>query len=161
MLFNPVGISKPVRIQGCFVSDEEVENVVNFIKTQEETEYDSEVCEEIDRLAVLEKKKGNALPDPDSSPDSGADKETMDAIAVVVESQSASTTLLQRKLKIGYAKAARIMDELEEKGVIGPFEGSKPRKVLMTKQQYMEMLALNDDTAALGSLGAGSSEETE
>ncbi len=161
MLFNPVGISKPVRIQGCFVSDEEVENVVNFIKTQEDTEYDSEVSEEIDRLAVLEKKKVNSLPDPDSSPDSGADKETMDAIAVVVESQSASTTLLQRKLKIGYAKAARIMDELEEKGVIGPFEGSKPRKVLMTKQQYMEMLALNDDTAALGSLGAGSSEETE
>ena len=68
----------------------------------------------------------------------------MKAIAVVVENQMASTTLLQRKLKIGYAKAARIMDELEEKGVIGPFEGSKPRKVLMTKQQFNEMRALND-----------------
>ena len=159
MLFNPVGASKPVRLQGCYVSDEEVENVVNFIKTQEENEYDSEVSEEIERLAVLEKKKGASYPDADSSPDSGADKETMDAIAVVVDSQSASTTLLQRKLKIGYAKAARIMDELEEKGVIGPFEGSKPRKVLMTKQQFNEMRALNDDTAAINSLTPSDSEE--
>ncbi|HBL40831.1 MAG TPA: DNA translocase FtsK, partial [Ruminococcaceae bacterium] len=151
MLFNPVGVSKPVRLQGCFVSDEEVESVVNFIKTQEECDYDSEVMEEIERQAVLEKKKGNPLPDADSSPDSGADKETMDAIAVVVENQTASTTLLQRKLKIGYAKAARIMDELEEKGVIGPFEGSKPRKVLMTKQQFIEMRALNDDGAVVSS----------
>ncbi len=158
MLFNPVGVSKPIRLQGCYVSDEEVENVVNFIKTQEENEYDSEVMEEIERQAVLEKKKGNALPDADSRPDSGADKETMDAIAVVVDNQSASTTLLQRKLKIGYAKAARIMDELEEKGVIGPFEGSKPRKVLMTKQQFNEMRALNDDTAAINSL-ANANEE--
>ncbi len=148
MLFNPVGVSKPVRLQGCFVSDEEVERVVNFIKTQEECEYDNDVMEEIERQAVLEKKKGNSLPDADSSPDSGADKETMDAIAVVVEHQTASTTLLQRKLKIGYAKAARIMDELEEKGVIGPFEGSKPRRVLMSKQQFAEMRALNEDSAA-------------
>ena len=74
----------------------------------------------------------------------------MKAIAVVVENQMASTTLLQRKLKIGYAKAARIMDELEEKGVIGPFEGSKPRKVLMTKQQFNEMRALNDVSGFVG-----------
>ncbi len=144
MLFNPVGVSKPVRLQGCYVSDEEVERVVDFIKSQGEGEYDSEVMEEIERQAVLEKKKGDTLPDPDSSPDSAADEETMRAIAVVVENQLASTTLLQRKLKIGYAKAARIMDELEEKGIIGPFEGSKPRKVLMTKQQFNEMRALSD-----------------
>ncbi len=144
MLFNPVGVSKPVRLQGCYVSDEEVERVVDFIKAQGESEYDSDVMEEIERQAVLEKKKGDGLPDSDSSPDSAADEETMRAIAVVVENQLASTTLLQRKLKIGYAKAARIMDELEEKGIIGPFEGSKPRKVLMSKQQFNEMRALGD-----------------
>lgn len=153
MLFNPVGLSKPVRLQGCYVSDEEVEKVVDFIKTQEECAYDDSVMEEIEKQAVLEKKKGNSLPDPNSRPDSGADEETMRAIAVVVENQLASTTLLQRKLKIGYAKAARIMDELEEKGIIGPFEGSKPRKVLMSKQQFNEMRAL-DDSAFVGSEGS-------
>ncbi len=147
MLFSPVGVSKPVRLQGCYVSEEEVERVVDFIKTQGECEYDSSVMEEIERQAVLEKKKGDGLPDPDSSPDSAADEETMRAIEVVVENQLASTTLLQRKLKIGYAKAARIMDELEEKGIIGPFEGSKPRKVLMSKQRLNEMRALGDMSA--------------
>lgn len=143
MLFNPVGVSKPVRLQGCYVSDEEVERVVDFIKSQGQCEYDSDVMEEIEKQAVAEKKKEGYHVDADASPDSGADEETMRAVAVVVENQLASTTLLQRKLKIGYAKAARIMDELEEKGIIGPFEGSKPRKVLMTKQQYNEMIALN------------------
>ncbi len=144
LLFNPVGVSKPVRLQGCFVSDEEVEKVVDFIKTQGSCQYDDSVMEEIERQAVAEKKKGDGLPDPDSSPDSAADDETMRAIEVVVENQLASTTLLQRKMKIGYAKAARIMDELEEKGIIGPFEGSKPRKVLMSKQQFNEMRALGE-----------------
>ncbi len=146
MLFSPVGISKPLRIQGCYVSDDEVERVTDFIRSQGECEYDSEVMEEIERQAALEKKKGSDLPDSDSSPDSAADEETMRAIAVVVENQLASTTLLQRKLKIGYAKAARIMDELEEKGIIGPFEGAKPRKVLMSKQQFNEMRALGDSS---------------
>ena len=150
MLFNPVGVSKPVRLQGCYVSDEEVERVVDFIKAQGECEYDNAVMEEIEKQAVAEKKKEGYHVDADASPDSGADEETMKAIAVVVENQMASTTLLQRKLKIGYAKAARIMDELEEKGVIGPFEGSKPRKVLMTKQQFNEMRALNDVSGFVG-----------
>ncbi len=148
MLFNPVGVSKPVRLQGCYVSDEEVERVVDFIKSQGQCEYDSDVMEEIEKQAVAEKKKEGYHVDADASPDSGADEETMRAVAVVVENQLASTTLLQRKLKIGYAKAARIMDELEEKGIIGPFEGSKPRKVLMTKQQYNEMIALNGGSFA-------------
>ena len=155
MLFNPVGVSKPVRLQGCYVSDEEVERVVDFIKSQGQCEYDSDVMEEIEKQAVAEKKKEGYHVDADASPDSGADEETMRAIAVVVENQMASTTLLQRKLKIGYAKAARIMDELEEKGVIGPFEGSKPRKVLMSKQQYNEMIALNGGNFA----GVNSNEE--
>ncbi len=159
MLFNPVGVSKPVRLQGCYVSDEEVERVVDFIKAQGECEYDNDVMEEIEKQAVAEKKKEGYHVDADASPDSGADEETMKAIAVVVEHQMASTTLLQRKLKIGYAKAARIMDELEEKGVIGPFEGSKPRKVLMTKQQFNEMRALNDLDGFVGVDSSNSSEE--
>ncbi len=150
MLFNPVGVSKPVRLQGCYVSDDEVERVVDFIKAQGECEYDNAVMEEIEKQAVAEKKKEGYHVDADASPDSGADEETMKAIAVVVENQMASTTLLQRKLKIGYAKAARIMDELEEKGVIGPFEGSKPRKVLMSKQQFNEMRALSDLNGFVG-----------
>ena len=159
MLFNPVGVSKPVRLQGCYVSDEEVERVVDFIKAQGECEYDNDVMEEIEKQAVAEKKKEGYHVDADASPDSGADEETMKAIAVVVEHQMASTTLLQRKLKIGYAKAARIMDELEEKGVIGPFEGSKPRKVLVSKQQFNEMRALNDLDGFVGVDSNDSSEE--
>ncbi len=143
MLFNPVGTSKPVRVQGCFLSDGEVENVVNFIKSQESSSYDDQVMEEIERQAVMEKKKSSAVSDDDGDGDSeGGDEMLPKAIEVVVENQMASTTLLQRKLKLGYARAARLMDALEEKGIVGPFEGAKPRKVLISKQQWMEMNAL-------------------
>ena len=143
MLFNPVGTSKPIRVQGCFLSDGEVENVVNFIKSQESSSYDDQVMEEIERQAVMEKKKSSAAADDDDDGDSeGGDEMLPKAIEVVVENQMASTTLLQRKLKLGYARAARLMDALEEKGIVGPFEGSKPRKVLISKQQWMEMNAL-------------------
>ncbi len=147
MLFNPVGISKPIRVQGCFLSDEEVENVVNFIKSQETSSYDDQVMEEIERQAVLEKKKATADSDDDDDSD-GGDEMLPKAIEVVVENQMASTTLLQRKLKLGYARAARLMDALEEKGIVGPFEGSKPRKVLISKQQWMEMNALANASPA-------------
>ncbi len=142
MLFNPVGTSKPIRVQGCFLSDSEVENVVNFIKSQESSSYDDQVMEEIERQAVIEKKKSAAADSDDDDDDNGGDEMMPKAIEVVVENQMASTTLLQRKLKLGYARAARLMDALEEKGIVGPFEGSKPRKVLISKQQWMEMNAL-------------------
>lgn len=142
MLFNPVGNSKPIRVQGCFLSDSEVENVVNFIKEQESSSYDDQVMEEIERQAVMEKKKSAASDSDDDDGDDGADEMLPKAIEVVVENQMASTTLLQRKLKLGYARAARLMDALEERGIVGPFEGSKPRKVLISKQQWMEMNAL-------------------
>jgi len=143
MLFNPVGISKPVRIQGCYVSEQEVENVVGFIKSQSETAYDEDVMQEIERHAAATKKKGAAANSEDE--DDEDDEMLPKAIEVVVEAQMASTTLLQRKLKLGYARAARIVDALEEKGIVGPFEGSKPRKVLISKQQWMEMSALAED----------------
>lgn len=141
LLFYPVGVAKPVRIQGCYLSDKEVETVVDFIKSQEQSSYDDDVMQEIERQAAIEKKKASGVSDEDG--DSGeTDEMVPKAIEVVVESQMASTTLLQRKLKLGYARAARIMDNLEERGIIGPFEGSKPRKVLVTKQQWYEMNAL-------------------
>ena len=148
MLYYPVGIPKPIRVQGCYLSDKEVENVVNFIKAQTQTVYDDEVMKEIDKNAANtgNKKKDVAASDSDGD-DSGADEMLPKAIEVVVEAQSASTTLLQRKLKLGYARAARIVDALEQRGIIGPYEGAKPRKVLISKQQWYEMNAMAQNGA--------------
>lgn len=134
MLFSPVGSSKPNRIQGCFVSDEEVEAVVEYIKGDHSADYDDDVMVEIERQAAVEKKQKTGLKED------GPDEDPMlnDAIKVVVENGQASTSLLQRKLKLGYARAARIVDEMEQRGVVGPYEGSKPRRVLITKDQLME-----------------------
>ncbi len=142
MLYYPVGIPKPIRVQGCYLSDKEVENVVTFIKNQEQSVYDDDVMKEIDRHAAnsgSKKKDSTPSGDEDNGP---ADEMLPKAIEAVVEAQSASTTLLQRKLKLGYARAARIIDELETRGIIGPYEGAKPRKVLISKQQWYEMNAL-------------------
>lgn len=141
MLFYPVGIAKPIRIQGCFLSDKEVETVVDFIKGQEQSAYDDDVMQEIERQSAQDKKKSSASAD-NGEDDREADEMIPKAIEVVVDAQMASTTLLQRKLKLGYARAARIIDNLEERGIIGPYEGSKPRKVLISKQQWYEMNAL-------------------
>lgn len=143
MLYYPVGIPKPIRVQGCYLSDKEVENVVNFIKNQEQSSYDDEVIKEIDKNAANSgSKKKDTTPAEDGGEAGPSDEMLPKAIEVVIEAQSASTTLLQRKLKLGYARAARIVDELEERGIIGPYEGAKPRKVLVSKQQWLEMNAL-------------------
>lgn len=143
MLYYPVGIPKPIRVQGCFLSDKEVENVVTHIKNQAQSVYDDDVMKEIDKNAANTgaKKKDVSASEGDGG-DGPADEMLPKAIEAVIEAQSASTTLLQRKLKLGYARAARIVDELEERGIIGPYEGAKPRKVLITKQQWYEMNAL-------------------
>lgn len=147
MLFYPVGIAKPIRIQGCFLSDKEVETVVEFIKGQEQSAYDDDVMQEIERQSAQDKKKSSTSAE-DGDDDHEADEMIPKAIEVVVDAQMASTTLLQRKLKLGYARAARIIDNLEERGIIGPYEGSKPRKVLISKQQWYEMNALAQGGAA-------------
>lgn len=142
MLYYPVGIPKPIRVQGCYLSDKEVENVVTYIKNQEQTSYDDGVMKEIDRNAAQtgsKKKDTSSSEDGEKGP---TDEMLPKAIEVVIEAQSASTTLLQRKLKLGYARAARIIDDLESSGIIGPYEGAKPRKVLVSKQQWYEMNAL-------------------
>ncbi len=143
MLYYPVGIPKPVRVQGCYLDESEVHKVVNFLKAQEQSAYDDDVIKEIDRQAANtgSKKKDSSASSGDDG-DSPADEMLPKAIEVVIEAQSASTTLLQRKLKLGYARAARIVEELEERGIIGPYEGAKPRKVLVSKQQWYEMNAL-------------------
>ena len=138
MLFLPLDLPKPVRIQGCFVSDEEIDRVIRELKKNAVIDYNEQVLEEIERQAP--KGKGS-----DSS-DSGDDADSMldDAISTVVETGQASTSFLQRRLKLGYARAARIMDEMEQMGVIGPSEGSKPRAVNMTVQQWHEMRLRRD-----------------
>lgn len=141
MLFRFATSPKPSRIQGCFVSDEEVESVVDFIKKGKTADYDDNVMVEIERQAAVEKKQKTGL-DED-----GPDEDPMlhDAIRVVVESGMASTSLLQRKLKLGYARAARIVDEMEQRGVVGPYKGAKPRDVLITMDQLMEQEAMGEE----------------
>lgn len=136
MLFFPSGIPKPIRIQGCFCSTKEIESVVEFIKKNETAQYSDEVLDEIEKNIPVQKgeKTNTKL---DSALD-GDDELIEKAIDIVVEMGQASTSSLQRKLKLGYARAARIMDELEELGVISASEGSKPRKILMTKAQWTE-----------------------
>ncbi len=137
MLFNPMGASKPNRLQGCFVSDDEVEAVVEYIKGDHTSDYDEDVMHEIERQAAVEKRQKTGLAEdgPEEDPMLSA------AIETVVELGQASTSLLQRKLKLGYARAARLVDMMEERGVVGPYEGSKPRQVLITKEQLLEKQA--------------------
>ncbi|MBR6503176.1 MAG: DNA translocase FtsK [Clostridia bacterium] len=142
MLFRPVGANKPNRIQGCFVSDEEVERVVEFVKSGGKTNYDDNVMLEIERQAAIEKQQRTGVPEELADAD---DPVLEEAIKVVVELGQASTSLLQRKLKLGYARAARIIDQMEERGIIGGYEGAKPRQVLITPEQLMEMRAGRDE----------------
>ena len=142
MLFKPMGANKPFRIQGCFVSDEEVERVVEFVKSGGKADYDDNVMLEIERQAAIEKQQFTGVPEEAASAD---DPMLEEAIKVVVELGQASTSLLQRKLKLGYARAARIVDQMEERGIVGGYEGSKPRQVLITKEQLMERQAGSDD----------------
>ncbi len=141
MLFLPMGMAKPLRIQGCFVSDKEVEKVTAFIKGSVKAEYDDAILEEIERQAAQEKGSGKGQ-------DGGGFDDTDDllpaAIECVVEMGQASTSMLQRKFKLGYSRAARLVDAMEERGIVGPFEGSKPRQVLITRQQWIEMKMRQD-----------------
>ena len=119
MLFMPVGAPKPTRIQGTFVRDEEISRVLDFIKKSATVQYDEAMIEAME--------------------EGGSDPMLKRAVEVVIDAGQASTSLLQRRCKLGYARAARILDEMEEKGIIGPYEGAKPRAVLISRQQWLEM----------------------
>ena len=145
MLFCPYGANKPFRIQGCFVSDSEVEAVVGFIKKSQKSDYSDEIAMEIERLAVESKnsKGGSKQEDTDNGDD--ADPELNRAIEVVVEAGHASTSLLQKRLKLGYARASRIIDQMEARGIVEGYKGSKPRNVLISRDQLNEMKMRSDD----------------
>ena len=164
MLWNPLGAQKPLRVQGCFVTDEEVESVVNFVKQSGAAEYDEAVMAEIDRNAQEKEKAakgiGGSAPGEDGG-DEGYDELLPAAIEVVVELGQASVSMLQRRLKLGYGRAARLVDQMEEKGVVGPFEGSKPRQVLVTKEQWQEMQYRQGMAPAPGGDLPGPEAETE
>ena len=171
MLFSPVGSGKPLRVQGCYISDEEVASVVEFIKSHSESDYDDSVMKEVEHNAEQagkgSKKGGSTLPDstipePVSgpSPDDG-DPLLNDAIEVVVETQMASVSMLQRRLKLGYARAARLVDQMEEKGIVGPFQGSKPREVLIGKEQWAEMKMQGNAEAGVFDQAKAMSEEAD
>ncbi len=152
MLYAPIGAGKPLRVQGCFVSDDEVEAVANYVKSHFDTTYDQSIMEEIEKKAA---QTGNAKatvsdPEPNAAELDG-DEMLPAAVDVILETGQASVSMLQRRLKLGYARAARIVDEMEEKGIVGPFQGSKPRAILVTKEQWdsmksgqLEQMAIDD-----------------
>ncbi len=142
MLYLPLGAGKPVRVQGTFVSDTEREKVIDFIKSGTTPQYSDEVLQEIEKH--IDDKKGGSAPQEAAAPASPnvsafGDEMFPDAVDVVLESGQASVSMLQRRLKLGYSRAARLVDQMEEMGIVGPFEGSKPRKLLVSKEQWAEM----------------------
>ena len=136
MLFAPIGTGKPQRVQGCFVTDGEVEAVANFVKNNFKPSYDESIMDEIEKSAQQTGKK-TAVPEPEANAEEMEGDEMLpQAVEVVFDTKQASVSMLQRRLKLGYARAARIMDEMEEKGVVGPNQGSKPREILITREQW-------------------------
>ena len=138
MLFAPIGCGKPLRVQGCFVTDAEVEAVTGYVKNHFNADYDQQVLEEIERKAQQTGKgKTSTVSDPEPNADElDGDEMLPAAVDVILETGQASVSMLQRRLKLGYARAARIVDEMEEKGIVGPFQGAKPRTILITKEQW-------------------------
>ena len=141
MLYAPIGNGKPKRVQGCFVSDAEVEAVASYVKANFVTNYDQEVMEEIERKALQTGNKAAATEAEPNADELDGDEMLPAAVDVILETGQASVSMLQRRLKLGYARAARIVDEMEEKGIVGPFQGSKPRDILVTKEQWAQMRA--------------------
>ena len=137
MMYEPIGAVKATRVQGCFISSDEVEAVVNYVKQNGTAEYSQEIIDQIEKQAQQSEESseggGGVFDDGD------ADEMLDAAIDVVVESGQASTSMLQRRLKLGYSRAARIIDQMEERGIVGEFEGSKPRKILITRDEWREM----------------------
>ena len=140
MLYAPLGAGKPTRVQGCFITPEEIERVVDFVKTTGEAEYSREVMDKIEQ-AVKEKEKGGGgktSAEPAEAQEDG-DELLPAAVEVVLETGQASVSMLQRRLKLGYSRAARLVDQMEERGIVGPFEGSKPRQLLIDKAKWQEL----------------------
>jgi S-DNA-T family DNA segregation ATPase FtsK/SpoIIIE len=141
MLYAPLGEGKR-RIQGCFITPEEIERVVEYVKQGGEVQYSAEVIQKIEEsLAEKERAKGGGGGVPAAQADSAGDYDELlsAAVEVVMETGQASVSMLQRRLKLGYSRAARLVDQMEERGIVGPFEGSKPRSVTITREEWQEM----------------------
>ncbi len=137
MLYAPLGAGKPTRVQGCFITPEEIERVVSFVKQTGEAQYDDDVIAKIEESV---QEKGAKAGKPSAEPQESEEDELLPAaVEVILETGQASTSMLQRRLKLGYSRAARLVDQLEERGYVGPFEGSKPRQLLITKEKWQEM----------------------
>ena len=163
MLYAPIGNGKPKRVQGCFVSDPEVEAVASYVKANFVTDYDQDVIEEIERKAVQTGNKSSSASDLEPNSDELAGDEMLPAaVDVILETGQASVSMLQRRLKLGYARAARIVDEMEEKGIVGPFQGSKPRDILISKEEWAVMRSGGQTQLSFDTLGdLQDSEEAE
>ena len=149
MLFYPSGAPKPTRIQGAFVSDKEVEEIVDFIKGNGEVTYNEDILEQIENANKTDKERDL---ESEQADDDGADPFLNEAIETVIETRQASTSFIQRRFKVGYARAGRIIDQMEERGVISGYQGSKPREVLMSKERWQELKMAS---------GANGAQETE
>ena len=137
MLYAPIGSGKPLRVQGCFVTDAEVEAVAGYVKDNYVADYNQEVLKEIEKQAAQTgKKPGSAGEAAPTQEELEGDEMLPAAVDIILETGQASVSMLQRRLKLGYARAARIGDEMEEKGIVGPFQGSKPRAILITKEEW-------------------------
>lgn len=143
MLYSPVGAPKPVRVQGCFASDAEIEGVTSYIKNHHRSQYNQEVEERIKKITVegMEAESGGLTDDSGQE----LDEKIEEAIKIVIDAGQASTSLVQRRLKVGYARAGRMIDEMEGLGIVGPHQGSKPREVLMTYQEWLERKNIQGD----------------
>ena len=146
MLYAPIGMSKPLRVQGCFVSDEEIEELCDFIKKQGESQYSEEIQKEIDDKAAQDKNAGSPFTSDDN--DDNLDPLFEKAVEVILENGRASTSFLERKLGVGYNRGSKIMDQIEEKGIIGPQDGAKPREIRINMQQWIQMKANGKDFTA-------------
>ena len=140
MLYFPLGDSKPTRVQGCFISPEEIERVVAFVKNSGEVHYDQTVMDKIEEALKKDDKGGTSAASAAPAEAGGEEDELLAAaVEVILETGQASVSMLQRRLKLGYSRAARLVDQMEERGIVGPFEGSKPRQMLITREQWQEM----------------------
>ena len=159
MLYSPIGSGKPLRVQGCFVTDTEVEAVAGYVKENYVADYNQEVLKEIEKQAQQTGKKASAAVEPEpTEAELDGDEMLPAAVDVILETGQASVSMLQRRLKLGYARAARIVDEMEEKGIVGPFQGSKPRSILITREQW-ELRKNGGEPEQMGFDDLGSAEE--
>ncbi len=139
MLYAPIGSSKPLRVQGCYITPEEIDRVVSFVKSTGEVQYSDEVMQKIEENVQEKERKSGSSPAADAPEDEGTDELLPAAVEVILETGQASVSMLQRRLKLGYSRAARLVDQMEQKGYVGPFEGSKPRQLLITQAKWQEI----------------------